>query len=108
MKIKFLETYKVKAADGPEYKAGEIYDLPAPSAQHFLRKGRAEIVQPVIESLAPPVVEDVATPEVLPLEVARAIKQTESRVIGARGGDPGPKFDKAQKSFRKKALEGDE
>lgn len=43
MKVRFLEDYTVQAANGPSYKAGAVYDLPLPSAQHFLRKRRAEL-----------------------------------------------------------------
>lgn len=95
MKIRFLKDYQVQAENGESYKAGEVYDLPDLSAKHFLRKGRAEIV------------ESVTTPEFLPPEAAKAVKQTESRKIGARGGDSAAKFGKAQKSYRKKALEGE-
>jgi len=78
MKVRFLETYKVKAADGPEYQAGEVYDLSEPSAQHFMRKGRAELVL---------VVEQATTPEVLPLEVGKTIQQSEARFIAKRRKD---------------------
>jgi len=94
MKIRFLKDYKVQAENSPFYKAGEVYDLPELSANHFLRKGRAEIVQPMIELIPVP-------------EVAEAIKKTESKVIGARGGDPVKRFSKAQQSFRKKAIKGE-
>ena len=43
MKVRFLEDYTVKAVNGPSYRAGEVYDLPMPSAQHFMRKRRAEL-----------------------------------------------------------------
>jgi len=93
MKIRFKETYRVKAENGPEYQAGEVYDLPELSAKHFLRKGRAVIVTGPT----------VTTPEVMSPEVKEAIKETESRPLGARGGDPVTRGAKAQIAFRKMA-----
>ena len=57
MKVKFLETYTVKAADGRTFVAGEVYDLDDSSAKHFLNKRRCEVyvdppapvVEPVVD-----------------------------------------------------------
>jgi hypothetical protein len=43
MKIRFLETYKVKDQEGREFLKDEVYDLPDPSALHFVRRGRAVV-----------------------------------------------------------------
>lgn len=43
MKVKFLETYTVKASDGRTFVSGEVYDLDEASAKHFLNKNRCEV-----------------------------------------------------------------
>jgi hypothetical protein len=60
VRIKFLETYKVKDQEGREFLNAEVYDLPDPTALHFVRRGRAEIVQP----------EPAPEPEKIPVETA--------------------------------------
>ena len=39
--IKFLVDYKVKAAKGAEYKAGDYVEFPSASARHFIKRGVA-------------------------------------------------------------------
>lgn len=41
MKIKFTTDYTVKNAAAREFKEGRTYDLPEPSARHFLNMGVA-------------------------------------------------------------------
>lgn len=45
MKIRFLETREVKDGSGQVFKEGKTYDLPEPSARHWLNRGVAEPVQ---------------------------------------------------------------
>lgn len=44
MKVRFVRDYKVRDAEGREYKKGRVYDLPESSAQHFLNRNAIEIV----------------------------------------------------------------
>jgi len=84
MKIRFLQTYTVKADGGETYEEGKVYDLPDPTAQHFLKKhGRA--------------VPCDSEPE-------GAVQLPEERELGG-GKDPITIFTKAQRASRKKALQ---
>lgn len=42
-KIEFLVDYTVKDDEGAKFKAGEVVDLPEPSANHFINRGVARI-----------------------------------------------------------------
>lgn len=102
MKIRFLETYSVKAAGGPTYSEGEVYDLPRPTAEHFLRKRRAEIVQgAILGSVAD--APEISTPDSLPPEVGAAVEEAGSRTLGGKK-DPVKAFSTAQRAYRKKKL----
>ena len=100
MKIRFLQDYQVKAEGGEIYKAGEVYDLPELTAQHFLRRvGRAKVVPENKPAIDEP---KTVSPEPQP------VKQVESKPLGTRGGDPTKKFQKGQSEYRKKALTGED
>ena len=53
MKVRFLETYKVKDQEGRTFLQGEVYDLPDSTALHFVRRGRAEVFVPEPAAKAP-------------------------------------------------------
>jgi hypothetical protein len=93
MKIRFLQTYTVKADGGETYKEGKVYDLPDPTAQHFLKKrGRAVPCDSEPEGAD-------ATPD-----KESAVQLPEERELGG-GKDPVKTFTKAQRASRKKALQ---
>ncbi|MGE0724810.1 MAG: hypothetical protein AB7O45_10565 [Alphaproteobacteria bacterium] len=43
-RVRFLETRVVQDSVGMRYEAGEVYDLPGPSAERWIRRGVAELV----------------------------------------------------------------
>ena len=50
--IKFSKDYKVNAANGAKYKAGQVVQLPEASARHFVGRGLAEYtVKPAAKNL---------------------------------------------------------
>jgi hypothetical protein len=44
MKIRFKQAHTVKARNGASYKAGDVVEVNAASATHFVRRGLAEVV----------------------------------------------------------------
>ena len=53
MKIKFLETCKVKAENGETFSEGKTYEVNEASANHWVRRGKAEVVGGVVAALTP-------------------------------------------------------
>ena len=41
MKVKFLYQCVVKAVNGETFEEGKTYDLPPPSALHWIKRGKA-------------------------------------------------------------------
>jgi hypothetical protein len=75
MKIRFLETYKVKDSEGRKFLKDEVYDLPDPSALHFIRRGRAAVFVPEPAKIVEPAPE----PETIqPLPVSGTKPQRKS------------------------------
>ena len=90
MKIRFLETYTVKGRDGETFLQGKIYDLPGPSAQHFLNKGRAEIFvhepeKPLEEETPATIREEWAKPPEPITSKPLSQRATSGRKAGKRG-----------------------
>jgi len=92
VKIQFLETYQVKDQEGKIYREGEIYDLPEPSARHFLRKSRAKIC---LEAEKAEIIEEPSPPESLEKELGNS-------------SDPVKAFTEGQRKYRKKKLSSDD
>lgn len=44
MKIKFLKTVVVEDRSGQTFEEGQVYDLPELSAQHWLKRGIAVLI----------------------------------------------------------------
>jgi hypothetical protein len=95
MKVEFLRDYQVRATGGQKYMAGEMVELDAPSAEHFIRRGAARIPPKSSIIKTDPVAEKpIVEPE---------IKLPESKPL--RGQKEAPaKFGKAQKEYRKRQL----
>lgn len=71
MKIRFLETYTVKAQGGATYQKDDVLDFPEPTARHFLQRGRAEVFVPAPEPLPviPEPVKEIQEPQVSGKEI---------------------------------------
>ena len=101
MRIKFLQDYQVKDAQGQVFKKGEIYDLAPNSARHFLTRRRAELV--TVENPKTP-------PEPVPEKAAEPPPEAPSGEKDLLEGrtDSGKAFTEGQRKFRQRKLSGSE
>jgi len=67
-KITFLIDYAVDAEGGETYAAGDVVDLPEASAEHFVKRGVAEAIEPKRRGRPkkPPAAEPTPTPAAEP------------------------------------------
>jgi len=67
-KITFLMDYAVDAEGGETYAAGYVVDLPEASAEHFVKRGAAEAIEPKRRGRPkkPPAAEPTPTPAAEP------------------------------------------
>jgi hypothetical protein len=47
VRVRFLASYTVRDVEGRTFQEGEEVDLSPDSAQHFIRRGAAERIEPV-------------------------------------------------------------
>ena len=67
-KITFLIDYAVDAEGGEAYAAGDVVELPEASAEHFVKRGAAEAIEPKRRGRPkkPPAAEPTPTPAAEP------------------------------------------
>lgn len=54
MQIRFIRDYTVKANDGETFAAGQTYRVSEDSANHFISRGLAEVVNVQVRKRATP------------------------------------------------------